>query len=343
MSQTAPARTSTQRRKARVRAVSLVVALACLAVTVLAISGGEYNISPWRVVQILFGGGEGLETTVVWDWRMPRAFAALLFGAALALSGLVFQSLTRNPLGSPDIIGLSTGAYTGALVAITVLGGGFMATTLGALAGGLATAIVVYLLAWRDGTHGFRLILVGIGISSVLSSLNQYMVLRADLDVAMSAAVWGAGTLNGVSWAGVIPVSVVVVVAGGLIMLMGRSMQLLQMGDDMANALGMRAERAKLVFIVLAVMLTSAVTALIGPVAFVALVSPQLARRLLGSSGMNLLPTALFGAFLLAFGDLLAQRLFAPIQLPVGVVTVCIGGVYLVYLLNRGTQKIRSK
>ncbi|WP_430408073.1 FecCD family ABC transporter permease [Glutamicibacter halophytocola] len=259
------------------------MALACAVITVLAISGGEYDISPWRVVQILFGGGEGLESTIVWDWRMPRALAALLFGAALALSGLVFQSLTRNPLGSPDIIGLSTGAYSGALIAITIFGGGFAATTAGALAGGLLTALIVYLLAWRNGTHGFRLILVGIGISSVLASFNQYMVLRADLDTAMSAAVWGAGTLNGVSWSGVLPVGAVVLVIAAVLLYCARPLQLLQMGDDLAASLGLNAERAKLLLIVLAVALTSAVTALIGPVAFVALVSPQLARRILGS------------------------------------------------------------
>ena len=339
MSAVETAKPRRQRRTLRARGLAVLVALACAVITVLAISGGEYDISPWRVVQILFGGGEGLESTIVWDWRMPRALAALLFGAALALSGLVFQSLTRNPLGSPDIIGLSTGAYSGALIAITIFGGGFAATTAGALAGGLLTALIVYLLAWRNGTHGFRLILVGIGISSVLASFNQYMVLRADLDTAMSAAVWGAGTLNGVSWSGVLPVGAVVLVIAAVLLYCARPLQLLQMGDDLAASLGLNTERAKLLLIVLAVALTSAVTALIGPVAFVALVSPQLARRILSSSGMNLVPTALFGAFLLSFGDLLAQRLFAPVQLPVGVVTVCLGGIYLIYLLNRGTRK----
>lgn len=326
----------------RSRLVGSILAVACLIVLVFSVSGGEYSITPLRVLQILGGSGEGLENTIIWQWRMPRAAAALIFGAGLAVSGAVFQSLTRNPLGSPDIIGFSTGAYTGALIVLTVTGGGFALTSLGALAGGLLTALLVYLLAWRNGTHGFRLILVGIGVSAALASFNHYLVLRAELDVAMAAAVWGAGSLNGVTWSGVAPVAIVVIVALIGVFAGSNSLQMLQMGDDLASALGMRVERAKLILVVLAVLLIAAVTALAGPIAFVALVSPQLAKRLVGSGSLNLIPTALTGAFLLAFGDLLAQRLFAPIQLPVGVVTVCIGGIYLVYLLNRGTQKVRN-
>lgn len=328
-------------RKALAAPSTLVILLLlCLGVTVLAISGGEYQMSPWQVVRVLFGGGEGIENMVIWQWRMPRALAALVFGAALALSGSVFQSLTRNPLGSPDIIGFSTGAYTGALVALTVVGGGYVATSAGALIGGLLTAFLVYLLAWRNGTAGFRLILVGIGISSVLASFNHFMVLRAELDVAMAAAVWGAGTLNGLSWATLIPPMVLVVLCA-LALLAGSSrLQMLQLGDDLCRALGMRVERTKLLFVVLAVFLVAAVTSVAGPIAFVALVAPQIARRVMGSSRLQLLPTALVGALLLAGSDLLAQRLFAPVQLPVGVVTVCFGGVYLIYLLNRRTAKV---
>ena len=311
----------------------------CLLVTVFAISGGEYQMSPWQVLKTFFGQGEGIENMVIWQWRMPRAVAALLFGAALGLSGAVFQSLTRNPLGSPDIIGFSTGAYTGALITLTVLGGGFVATSLGALAGGLLTALLVYLLAWRNGTAGFRLILVGIGISSVLASFNHFMVLRAELDVAMAAAVWGAGTLNGLTWQSVIPAGILVLLVSIALLASSSRLQMLQLGDDLCRALGMRVERTKLLFVVLAVLLVAAVTSLAGPIAFVALVAPQIARRLAGGNKLQLIPTALVGALLLASSDLLAQRLFAPVQLPVGVVTVVFGGVYLIYLLNRRTVR----
>ncbi|KSU66077.1 FecCD family ABC transporter permease [Arthrobacter sp. NIO-1057] len=328
--------------KTKLRAPSTVLVLLalCLLVSVFAISGGEYQMTPWQVLKVLFGQGEGIENMVIWQWRMPRAVAALLFGAALALSGAVFQSLTRNPLGSPDIIGFSTGAYTGALITLTVLGGGFVATSLGALTGGLLTALLVYLLAWRNGTAGFRLILVGIGISSVLASFNHFLVLRAELDVAMAAAVWGAGTLNGLTWQSVTPVGILVVLVSALLLASSSQLRMLQLGDDLCRALGMRVERTKLLLVVLAVFLVAAVTSLAGPIAFVALVAPQIARRLAGSAGLQLVPTALVGALLLASSDLLAQRLFAPVQLPVGVVTVCFGGLYLIYLLNRRTTKV---
>lgn len=328
--------------KTKLRAPSTVLVLLalCLLVSVFAISGGEYQMTPWQVLKVLFGQGEGIENMVIWQWRMPRAVAALLFGAALALSGAVFQSLTRNPLGSPDIIGFSTGAYTGALITLTVLGGGFVATSLGALTGGLLTALLVYLLAWRNGTAGFRLILVGIGISSVLASFNHFLVLRAELDVAMAAAVWGAGTLNGLTWQSVTPVGILVVLVSALLLASSSQLRMLQLGDDLCRALGMRVERTKLLLVVLAVFLVAAVTSLAGPIAFVALVAPQIARRLAGSAGLQLVPTALVGALLLASSDLLTQRLFAPVQLPVGVVTVCFGGLYLIYLLNRRTTKV---
>lgn len=327
------------RKKLRAPSALVILLVLCLLVTVFAISGGEYRMSPWQVVKVLFGQGEGIENMVIWQWRMPRAIAALLFGAALGLSGAVFQSLTRNPLGSPDIIDFSTGAYTGALLALTVLGGGFAATSAGALAGGLLTAFLVYLLAWRNGTAGFRLILVGIGISSVLASFNHFLVLRAELDVAMTAVVWGAGTLIGLTWQSVIPAGILVVLVSIALLSSSSRLQLLQLGDDLCRALGMRVERAKLLLVVLAVFLVAAVTSLAGPIAFVALVAPQIARRLAGGTRLQLIPAALVGALLLAASDLLAQRLFAPVQLPVGVVTVCFGGVYLIYLLNRKASR----
>ncbi|MGO1855358.1 MAG: FecCD family ABC transporter permease, partial [Microbacteriaceae bacterium] len=142
----------------------------------------------------------GFARTVVLEWRLPRAVAAIVFGAALAVSGAIFQSLTRNPLASPDIIGFSTGSYTGALLVMTLIGGGYLAVGAGALVGGIVTATAVYLLAWRrSGTQGFRLLIVGIAVAALLGSFNTWLLLTANLDVALNAAVWGAGTLNGIT------------------------------------------------------------------------------------------------------------------------------------------------
>ena len=323
------------RRLGRETALCLVLSALAVLFALLVVGSGDYPMGLGKVINVILGGGEGLEGTIVFQWRAPRAVAALAFGAALGVAGAVFQSLTRNPLGSPDIIGFSTGAYTGALLALTLVGGSFLATSLGALAGGLATALAVYFLAWRRGSHGFRLILVGIGVSAMLAALNQWLVLRAEIEVAMAAAVWGAGTLNGVGWPVLIPALIAIVPVLGLTLAGGRNLGMLELGDDTATALGVRVEPARLVLIVLAVLLTSAATAVAGPIAFVALVAPQLAKRLNRAAGMRMAPAACMGALLLVASDLVAQRVFAPVQLPVGVVTVSIGGIYLIWLLSR--------
>ncbi|MDR6437865.1 iron complex transport system permease protein [Paenarthrobacter nicotinovorans] len=319
--------------------VCIPLILAALAVAVASLATGDYDVSVPQVLQAFAGDAPGLAQTIVMEWRLPRVLAALVFGAALGMSGGIFQSMTRNPLGSPDIIGFNTGAYTGALIVMLTIGGGYSGIAAGALVGGILTALAVYLLAYRRGSQGFRLIIVGIGISAMLAAFNHWLILRAELEAALAAAVWGAGSLNGITWEQAAPAAVVVAVVGLGTLAAARRMQLLEMGDDAARALGVRAEHTRLLLLVLGVALTAAVTAVAGPIAFVALAAPQLARRLTRSAGIMLVPSAVMGAFLLAASDLAAQRLFAPIQLPVGVVTVCIGGIYLVWLLAREARK----
>ncbi|ASN18775.1 iron-enterobactin ABC transporter permease [Arthrobacter sp. YN] len=319
--------------------VCIPLILAALTVAVISLATGDYDVSVQQVLQAFTGDAPGLAQTIVMEWRLPRVLAALVFGAALGMSGGIFQSMTRNPLGSPDIIGFNTGAYTGALIVMLTLGGGYLGIAAGALVGGILTALAVYLLAYRRGSQGFRLIIVGIGISAMLAAFNHWLILQAELEAALAAAVWGAGSLNGIAWEQAAPAAVVVVVVGLATLAAARRMQLLEMGDDAARALGVRAEPTRLLLLVLGVALTAAVTAVAGPIAFVALAAPQLARRLTRSAGITLVPSAVMGAFLLVASDLAAQRLFAPIQLPVGVVTVCIGGIYLVWLLAREARK----
>ncbi|NWL33638.1 iron-enterobactin ABC transporter permease [Paenarthrobacter nitroguajacolicus] len=319
--------------------VCIPLILAALTVAIVSLATGDYDVTVQQVLQAFTGDAPGLAQTIVMEWRLPRVLSALVFGAALGMSGGIFQSMTRNPLGSPDIIGFNTGAYTGALIVMLTVGGGYLGIAAGALVGGILTALAVYLLAYRRGSQGFRLIIVGIGISAMLAAFNHWLILQAELEAALAAAVWGAGSLNGITWQQAAPAAVVVVVVGVATLAVARRMQLLEMGDDAARALGVRAEPTRLLLLVLGVALTAAVTAVAGPIAFVALAAPQLARRLTRSAGITLVPSAVMGAFLLVASDLAAQRLFAPIQLPVGVVTVCIGGIYLVWLLAREARK----
>jgi iron complex transport system permease protein len=274
----------------------------------------------------------GFARTVVLEWRLPRVLAAVVFGAALGVSGAVFQSLTRNPLASPDIIGFSTGSYTGALIVIIVTGGGYLQIAGGALLGGITTSALIYLLAWQRGVQGFRLIIVGIAISAVLGSLNTWLMLTADLETAISASVWGAGSLSGISWNQTAVGGIIVALLLMLGVMSGPGLRQIELGDDAAKATGVHAEPIRLAVMLLGVALIATVTAAAGPIAFVALAAPQIAKRLVQAPGVTVAPSAFTGAFLLVAADVVAQHLL-PLTLPVGVVTVVIGGGYLLWLI----------
>lgn len=308
-----------------------------IAVGMLALCLGDYPLTLPEVAAALFSD-QGFATRIVTEWRLPRIVAAILFGTALGASGALFQTLTRNPLGSPDVIGFSTGAYTGAVLVITLAGGSFIAVSAGALAGGLATALVVYLLAWRNGVQGFRLIIVGIAVTAVLSSLNTYLLLRAQTEVAMTASIWGAGSLSLVGWEeiglAVAPLVLFFALAAAVI----GPLRQLELGDDAARAHGVRIERTRLAVMFAGVALIAIVTAVCGPIAFIALAAPQIARRLNRSAGIPIGGSAAIGAVLLLAADVIAQHV-VPGSVPVGIVTVVIGGVYLVTLLVHEARK----
>lgn len=316
------------------KSMSVCVALFALVfgMALLALATGSYQLSVGQVISALTGGETGLVHDIVVEWRLPRVAAAVVFGAALGVSGAMFQSLTRNPLASPDVIGFSSGSYTGALIVIILLDGSYLQVAGGALMGGIAAAMLVYVLSWQRGVQGFRLIVVGIGVSAMLTSLNSWMILGADLEVAISAASWGAGSLNGVSWdqvaLGGAFIAVLLVLAG----MLSAPMRQMELGDDTAASQGVRIMPARLGLVVVGVALTASVTAAAGPIAFIALSAPQIARRLARTAGITLAPAAFVGALLLGAADFVAQHI-APTPLPVGLITVIIGGGYLGWLL----------
>lgn len=316
-------------------AVGSAFLLACAVMVVLAVSTGSYVIPVDEVVATLLGQGDGGSSLVIFEWRLPRALLALIYGAVLGISGAIFQSLTRNPLGSPDVIGFASGSYTGALIAMILLGGGFTTTAVGSLVGGLVTALAVFALAYRRGVQGFRLIIVGIGVAAMLGAFNSWLILRTPIEAAIKAGIWGSGSLNGLS-AEQLPAAVIVfALLLPLALALGPGLRQLELGDDAARAQGVSATRTRLIAVVLGVALTAAVTATAGPIAFIALVAPQIARRLTRSSGVSLIPAAVLGAFLLILADYLAQRIFLPVQMPVGICTVSIGGLCFIALLVR--------
>jgi iron complex transport system permease protein len=308
---------------------------AALAVGVVSLSTGDVVIAPLDVLKALVGQGDSITNLVVLEWRLPRVLLAWVIGAALGMAGAIFQALTRNPLGSPDVIGFNTGSYTGVLVTLVFVGNGYYLTAAGALVGGLATAAMVYFLAYKNGVQGFRLIIVGIAISAVLASANEWFLIKVKLQLAVAATIWGQGSLNGLSWKQFTPVVVLVAVLVALLLAAGSRLLLLEMGDEVATGLGVRAEPTRLAYLAIGVALTAVATAAAGPIAFISLAAPQLALRLTRSAGIALGPSAVMGALLLILSDWIAQHAFAPTQLPVGVVTVTVGGAYFAWMLAR--------
>lgn len=326
----APGRRLLVERRLLLVAALLTVLVLCSAFAALSFGNGWDH--PADVWSALFGGGP-IQISVT-QWRMPRVLAAVVFGAGLGVAGAIFQNLTRNPLGSPDVIGLDAGAYTGVLVTLTVIGAtGEGAVMAGALAGGLAAAALIQLLAWGRSFSGLRLIVIGIAVGAVLAAVNSWLVLRAELDVAIAATFWNAGSLAGLDWVDIdTPVTLIVVLLAA-VALIARPMHQLAFGDDLARSTGVAMRPVQLVLVAIGVMLTAIVTAVAGPIVFIALAAPQIGRRLVGAAGVPLLPAALTGALLLCGSDLVAQGIFAPVALPVGVVTTAVGGLYLLWLL----------
>ncbi len=324
----------------RTAIASIAIAVAVVLLSLVALGLGDLRLSISQVVSAIFSPDGSFASTVVREWRMPRIVCAILFGAALALSGALFQSLTRNPLGSPDIIGFSSGSYTGALIVMTVIGSSVASASIGALIGGLLTAFVVYGLAYRGGVQGFRLIVVGIAVTAMLTALNTWLLLRADTEVAMAASIWGAGSINLARWGDALPVLILLVVLLPMVAALSGALRELELGDDSARAHGVDAERSRLAIVVIAVSLVAIVTATTGPIAFVALSAPQIARRITRSAGLPLVASALTGSLLLLGADVIAQHVL-PVNVPVGMVTVILGGAYLIWLLVHEARRVR--
>ncbi|TDC61034.1 iron-enterobactin ABC transporter permease [Micromonospora sp. KC207] len=323
----------------RKAAVCVTAALLVTALAVIGLWVGDFPLRFDEILGVLGGRTGGLTRAVVLEWRLPRIAAAVAFGAALGVAGAIFQTITRNPLASPDIIGLANGSFSGMLIALLMLGGGWHLLMLGSLAGGLLAALAIYLLAYRDGLSGFRFIVVGVGVSSMLAATNTWLLLRADLETALFAAAWGAGSLNTATAEVVWPAAGVILALLVITPLWSAALAQLELGD-VAAASGVAVDRDRAALVLVAVILVSAVTTVAGPISFVALAAPQIARRLVRAPGLPLAATAVVGALLLLGSDLAAQHVI-PLTVPVGVVTVTLGGAYLLWLLVHEIRRTR--
>ena len=314
--------------------------LAALAVSIVNLTTGDFPVPVADVLKSLVGQGDAGTDFIVQELRLPRVLITLLVGAALGTSGAIFQGLTRNPLGSPDFVGLTVGAATGALIVLLIMNEGGLAVAVGAVAGCLATAVTIYLLAFRRGVQPFRLVLMGVGVSALLDSFNSFLIYRSRLDEALSAQVWLIGSTNGRGWTEVALVGVEVAVLLPVALHQGRNMDMLALGDEAAVLNGVPVERSRLVLGLAGVGLAAAATAAAGPIAFVALAAAPLAARLTRSPGAGILPAAVMGAALLSISDWVAQHALPGNDIPVGVVTAALGGVYLTWLLFHERRRL---
>ncbi|WP_279800061.1 FecCD family ABC transporter permease [Rothia aeria] len=313
----------------------LVAVILCLSIW--ALMQGDREYSAFQVIDTLLGGGTRSSRIFV-PLRAARIVAALLVGAALGLSGAIFQVISGNTLGSPDIIGFTNGAATGALLQIIVFNSGPVEIAAGAVIGGLATSLLVWLMTRHTGLRGFRLVLVGIGVGSTLAALNSLLVVRASLTQAQTAASWLAGSLNDIVWERSFALMIAMALVVPALLLVTRPLGAIRFGDNVAAGLGVSVNRYRVAALFIGVLLVSLATATTGPVAFVALAAPHIAKTLTKTTGVGFTSSALMGA-LLVFGSDLIGRYAIPGGMQVGVVTGAIGGLYLMYLIYLERKK----
>lgn len=327
--------TRNRQRRARRHGLVIAVLLAMLlAVFALTLSLGQSFTPPSDVLRVLLGENVPGAGFTVGQLRLPRAVLSILAGASFGLGGVSFQIMLRNPLASPDIIGISSGASAAAVFAIIVLSLNGPVVSVFAVVAGLGVALLVYGLSFRNGVAGTRLILVGIGVSAMLESVIAYILSNAPAWSLQEAMRWLTGSVNGARLDQALPLLLALLVFGGLLISRRRDLEALRLGDDTAAALGVRVAVTRVTVIVAAVGMIACATAVTGPIAFVAFLSGPIAARIVGNSGSLLIPAALVGAVLVLVGDYAGQFLL-PGRYPVGVVTGALGAPYLIYLIVR--------
>ncbi|WP_313618546.1 iron ABC transporter permease [Agrobacterium sp.] len=324
------------RRERTLRRRNILTGLVTLLVAVFALTlmSGQSFTPPRDVMRVLLGDNiPGLSFTVG-QLRLPRAVLSILAGLCFGMGGVAFQIMLRNPLASPDIIGISSGASAAAVFAIIVLSLSGPVVSIFAVVSGLAIALLVYALSFRNGVAGTRLILVGIGVSAMLQSFIAYILSVAPAWSLQEAMRWLTGSVNGAQLGQTLPLLLALAVFGGLLLSRARDLEALRLGDDTAAALGVRVARTRIIVIITSVGMIAFATAVAGPIAFVAFLSGPIAARIMGNNGSFLLPAALVGATLVLLGDYCGQFLL-PSRYPVGVVTGALGAPYLIFLIVR--------
>lgn len=323
-------------RRRRVALVAMTVVIAVLFAAMLLLGRTIYPVSD--VWAVLTGNQVAGASFTVGTLRLPRALTAVLAGIAFGVAGATFQTMLRNPLASPDVIGTTSGASAAAILSIVILHWGSAATMGLALAAGILTALVIYLAARGGESTGGRLILIGIGVGAMLDAVVAFLLVRAAVSDLSVATRWMTGSLNGARMADIPALAIAVVVLVPLVLVLQRNLGALELGDASATALGVRVDRTRMVLVVAAVALVCVATATTGPIAFVAFLAGPIAARIVGPGVPVIAPAALTGACLVMAADLIGQFAFDT-KFPVGVITGILGAPYLIYLLTRTARR----
>lgn len=322
------------RRRFRVIAVTAVLALLTLILCWGMLYLGNTKYSLEVIIRVLLGEKIKGATFAIGTLRLPRMLCGLLAGMAFGMAGNTFQTMLRNPLASPDIIGVTSGSSVAAVFCILILNISGSFVSLSAVISGIAVAALIYLLSRGGSFSGGRLILIGIGVQAMLNAVISYLLLRANQYDVPAALRWLSGSLNGMQMKDIPGLLIVVVLFGCILILLSRQLKILELGEHSAITLGLKTDRARLLLIVSAVFLIAYATAVTGPIAFVAFLAGPIAGRLAGAGSANILPAGLTGAVLVLLADLIGQFAF-DIRFPVGIITGILGAPYLLYLLIR--------
>lgn len=322
--------------------IILALLVTLLLTLILSIGIGSTLVPLSEMIQTLVGQGSKQYDFIILSLRLPRVLVALLIGAALGVSGAILQGVIRNPLASPDIIGITNGAAFAATAFIVYLGGSVSIKhlPLAAIAGATTVSVLIYLLAWKKGVSPFRLVLIGIGMSTAMGSLTTFMIVVTNAYTAAEAYVWLTGSIYAASMQKFYILLPFVVIFIFLAVVLSRNVTIQELGDDVATSLGSRVQLQRFLLVFISVILAGAAVAIGGAIGFVGLISPHISRKLVGASFGSMIPTAaLVGALLVALADLIGRTAFQPYDVPAGIFTAAIGAPFFIYLIYRNRNK----
>ncbi|CAM3543016.1 iron ABC transporter permease [Brevibacillus invocatus] len=321
----------------RVLWITLIALILTVAVAIISLGMGEMKIPPLDVVKVLLGIGSEQHVLIVEQFRMPRIIIAILVGAALASAGAIMQGVIRNPLASPDILGVSGGASVGAVGFLLL----FETASIHwlppiAFLGAMLTTLLLYALAWRQGVTPLRLVMIGVGIKIAAGAIVTLLIMFSPFLLQNKALLWLTGSIYGVSWSDVqmiLPWTMLLIATAAIL---ARRVNIQQLGDEIATGVGSRLQLDRFMLLMICAALVGTAVSVGGDISFVALLAPHIAKQLIGPSFGGALPlSALIGSLIVLIADLIARMAFSPLDVPVGVFTSAVGAPFFIYLLYK--------